>query len=628
MLKNNLLNFSLVFLLTLLSFNSCSKDEIISTPQKQGQIKVEIKESIDNIDLKNQIDKNLLKIKQLFEIAPPKSMRKFNGKSARNDTILEHIQVNTEAYNSIENRNGKVSYTFQVDFPSDSTNEGEIINLHTYYDENNQLKSQLIKYELTNEEFLVATNNQSFDGLWDKISYLDLETTEIVSNSKNNTSARSGDPCPCEGGGSTTTVIWVPYPNNSGYGGSSVSGVGYALPPLNTFPPNVMAALQAAGVFVGINYNNYAPYGYGHNYTTPVLNFSTNDLAIPAYNPSSPATPFNNYYAYYFSGIKNIIKDYYEKVYVSQINSYVTSSQTTLEDHIVKQKAVYDFFKFTYELYAQNRTQFYYLSSNHELTKSIFNLLAENNTGSLYQYNQAKTFAKSAIETIHDSTNNIDSLDDYIDSYFELNPEEWIVYDETPGNIIDLNEYLNCFDNAPTTATFKFTIFVDQPVPNQDDTWTNDGNLFNPDINVGHTFISLEMNSAGNTINQTIGYYPSAGVDPTNPEIAGALVDDGNHDYDVSVSTNLTHTQFTSLISNIQTFGTPTYNLNTLNCTDAALQVGNSIGMNLPDTNGTWIGGGGSNPGNLGQDIRGLSSNNLTINTTSGTATLSDGPCN
>ncbi len=396
-LKNNLSNFSLVFLLTLISFNSCSKDEIISTPQKQGQIKVEIKESIDDIDLKNQVEKNLSKIKQLFEIAPPKSMRKFNGKSTRNDTILEHIQVNTEAYNSIENRNGKVSYTFQVDFPSDSTNVSEIINLHTYYDENNQLKSQLIKYELTNEEFLVATNNQSFDGLWDKISYLDLETTEIVSNSKNNTSARSGDPCPCEGGGSTTTVIWVPYPNNSGYGGSSVSGVGYALPPLNTFPPNVMAALQAAGVFVGINYNNYAPYGYGHNYTTPVLNFSTNDLAIPAYNPSSPATPFNNYYAYYFSGIKNIIKDYYEKVYVSQINSYVTSSLTTLEDHIVKQKAVYDFFKFTYELYAQNRTQFYYLSSNHKLTKSIFNFLAENNTGSFYQYNQAKTFAKAAI---------------------------------------------------------------------------------------------------------------------------------------------------------------------------------------------------------------------------------------
>jgi len=389
-----------------------------------------------------------------------------------------------------------------------------------------------------------------------------------------------------------------------------------------------MTALQAAGVFVGVNYNNFAPYGYGHNYTTPVQYFSTNDLTIPAYNTSSSATPFNNYYAYYFSGIKNIITDYYEKVYVTQLDSYVTSSQTTIEDHIVKQKVIYDFFQFTYALYAQNSTHFYYLSSNHELTESIFYFLAEKNTGSLYEYTQAKAFAVSANEAVMDSTNYIDSLDDYIDSYFELNPEKWIVYEETPGNIIDLNDYLNCFDNAPTTATFKFSVFVDQPVPNQDDTWTNDGTLFNPDINVGHTFISLEMNSVGNSINQTIGYYPSAGVSPSNPQIAGAWVDDGNHDYDVSVSIDLNHTQFTSLISNIQTFGSPTYNLNTLNCTDAALLTGNSIGMNLPDTNGTWIGGGGSNPGNLGQDIRELSSSNLTINTTGGTATLSEGPCN
>ena len=68
-LKNNLSNFSLVFLLTLISFNSCSKDEIISTPQKQGQIKVEIKESIDNIDLKNQIDKNLKIIWTVFKFS-------------------------------------------------------------------------------------------------------------------------------------------------------------------------------------------------------------------------------------------------------------------------------------------------------------------------------------------------------------------------------------------------------------------------------------------------------------------------------------------------------------------------------------------------------------------------------
>lgn len=214
------------------------------------------------------------------------------------------------------------------------------------------------------------------------------------------------------------------------------------------------------------------------------------------------------------------------------------------------------------------------------------------------------------------------------EEYFETNPEQWVVYEEAPGDTIDLNEYLDCFDNAPTTATFKFTVYVDQPIPNQDDTWTNDGTLLNPDINVGHTFISLEMNDGGTITNQTIGFYPSAGVNPTSPQIAGAWIDDGNHGYDVSASIDIDHTQFTGLINSIETLGTPTYNLNSLNCTDAAIQVGNSTGMNLPDTDGSWIGGGGSNPGNLGQDVRGLNSSNLTINTTAGTASLSAGPCN
>lgn len=436
-LKNKLSNFGLVFVLTLFTFNSCSKDETISIPQEQGQIEVEIKETIDNIDLKNQVEKNLSKIRQLFEIIPPKSMRKSSGKGTENDPInLEDIQINTEAYTSVKNENGKVSYTFEVDFPSDSTNVQEIINLHTYYDENGQLKSKLMRYELTNEEFLTATKNQSFDGFWDKISYLNLETTVIDSNSKKNTSARNGDPCTCEDD-SPPTAIWVPYSNNSGYGGSSASGVGYALPPLNSLPPNVMAALQAAGVFVGINYNNFAPYGYGHNYTTPVQHFSTNDLTIPAYNTSSSATPFNNYYAYYFSGIKNIIKDYYEKVYVPQINSYVNSSITTIEDHIVKQKAVYDFFQFTYALYAQNSTHFYYLSSNHDLTESIFYFLAENNRTN-YDYNQAKAFAISTIEAVMEvgmaeySSNDYPGMDDGL-------PFEWWNDDEFVENNFSFN---------------------------------------------------------------------------------------------------------------------------------------------------------------------------------------------
>lgn len=462
-LKNKLSNYSFVFLLTLFTFNSCSKDETISTPEEQGQIEIEIREGIESIELKSQVEQNLSKIKQLFKIIPPKSMRKSNGKEAENDTInLENIQVNTEAYSIIKNENGKDSYTFEVDFPTDSTSVQEIINLHTYYDDDNQLKSKLIRYELTNEEFLVATKNQSFDGFWDKISYLDLDATAENSTSTKNTLARSGDTCTCEDD-SPPTVVWVPYPTDSSYGGSSASGVGYALPPLNTLPPNVMAALQAAGVFVGVNYNNFAPYGYGHNYTTPVQYFSVNDLTIPSYNPSSSGTPFNNYYAYYFSGIKNIIEDYYEKVYVPQINSYVNSSITTLEDHIVKQKVVYDFFLFTFSLYAQNTTSFYYLSSNHELTKSIFYYLAENNSTN-YDYTQAKAFAINAIQFIITNPQfNFKQYENWFgNNYPDLVPNNPVVNPdnityETPiiqQSLPSFNDFLNYFPKKGTEGNY------------------------------------------------------------------------------------------------------------------------------------------------------------------------------
>jgi len=46
------------------------------------------------------------------------------------------------------------------------------------------------------------------------------------------------------------------------------------------------------------------------------------------------------------------------------------------------------------------------------------------------------------------------------------------------------------------------------------------------------------------------------------------------------------------------------YHLNHNNCTDYALEVGNQAGMGLPECNGMWPGGGGSNPGTLGEHIR------------------------
>ena len=132
----------------------------------------------------------------------------------------------------------------------------------------------------------------------------------------------------------------------------------------------------------------------------------------------------------------------------------------------------------------------------------------------------------------------------------------------------------------------------------------------------------------GSTVVQTFGFYPSQSADPFNPQVSGAWMDDSNHAYDVSATMNLNAVQFSKVISQILNFGTPTYHLDTMNCTDAAIRICNSMGMNLPDTYGSWDIGGGSNPGNLGQDIRGMSNSNVNISTSSGFAPNSEGACN
>lgn len=59
-----------------------------------------------------------------------------------------------------------------------------------------------------------------------------------------------------------------------------------------------------------------------------------------------------------------------------------------------------------------------------------------------------------------------------------------------------------------------------------------------------------------------------------------------------------------------------------------ALSVFSITGSNLPDNSGTWPGGGGSNPGNLGQDIRTLTSaTDFIVSTTPGTAPSNNGTC-
>jgi hypothetical protein len=204
---------------------------------------------------------------------------------------------------------------------------------------------------------------------------------------------------------------------------------------------------------------------------------------------------------------------------------------------------------------------------------------------------------------------------------------------------------MDCFDNIKndlsSSSTYSLTIYVEQPIPNSDA--PNDG------TDPGHTFISMSTNdpvNPSNNVTQTLGFHPEDSVNPVfgNNTSDGLFVNNGVHHYDVSATINLTKSMFYDSVDEIKTLGNdiPEYNLETYNCTDFGINIANSTGMSLPDTEGTWgvdvplLGfkelGTGSNPGALGQDIRAMAltntNSNITINITTGTNALaSKGPC-
>ena len=464
-MKNNLLKFGLLVLLAVFTFHSCSDDEQVISPKSVDSIKITIEDKIDNEELNNKIGQDLLKIRQAFQINTTNHKGENYQKKTENDSIsIEDIEINIEAFNVIENENGKASYTFEVDFPLNNLDSQEIINLHFYYDENNQLKRQLIKYELSNEELQTVIENQSFDGFWDRISYSNLDDLETTPNSEKITAARSSDPCSCKS--KKSTVKWkTPYSNNSGYGGySSGTGGSGGQTPFSVIPISLQKLWGIAPASAYYPGPNYVGPTCNCNYTIPVRYFSVGDLTIPNTNSNSTPTPFNRRYFYYFPELKNKITTYYNQVYVSYINSYMTSTQTTLEDHNNKQRFITQFFKFLYKLRTENYSAFNYLANNPQKTVAVFNFLAENNSFNAYE------FAKSAITALMNS-GEVDWVNEVIlDESFVNNEKAKCAYDKLTADDSPLfRDTVGAFIDDPE---FKLTFKVGN-CSNTDDACTN-----------------------------------------------------------------------------------------------------------------------------------------------------------
>ena len=192
---------------------------------------------------------------------------------------------------------------------------------------------------------------------------------------------------------------------------------------------------------------------------------------------------------------------------------------------------------------------------------------------------------------------------------------ESIVVDNPDNPIFDINEYLKCFD---LTKEASFSVYVLEPNPGTGD--THDGSM------VGHTFISLKQ---GSEI-RTFGFYPvSDNIAPVfNTSSDSVLGDDGvkNESYSASITKTISNSELIQIIDKAKNYN-KTYNLNTYNCTDFAIELGNLGGLNLPDSYGIWPFGGGSNPGTLGKHIRDLNTNSNDVNKTGGFAPKTNKGC-
>jgi hypothetical protein len=191
------------------------------------------------------------------------------------------------------------------------------------------------------------------------------------------------------------------------------------------------------------------------------------------------------------------------------------------------------------------------------------------------------------------------------------------------NNIIaNIQVYNECFTNiGGNNNSFQVTVCVDQPNPGSRVPWNfsnanNSSSSGNP-VDVGHSFLIMKQSTPNGTVTRNVGFYPKTRVVPTSPSDQGQLNDDEVHYYNISLTINVTNSQFFNILNFINQ-GNNTgyqYNLNSNNCTTFVLHALYAGGIYLPWTTGNWPLGSGNDPGDLGEDIRTMSlSSNMSRN--------------
>ena len=155
-----------------------------------------------------------------------------------------------------------------------------------------------------------------------------------------------------------------------------------------------------------------------------------------------------------------------------------------------------------------------------------------------------------------------------------------------------------------------FKIYVDQPGNG------NNRNTFKfygfDNIDTGHVFIEVGNSKTGEVI--TRGFYPDLGGARRKTLIEGKITkgkvfDDSSYNKDkIDVEKSFSISEYDFYVTKTSILQDeacpPLYQLSNYNCTNWAVDKATKIGLNIPQTIGSWPLGGGLNPGDLGEDLR------------------------
>lgn len=156
-----------------------------------------------------------------------------------------------------------------------------------------------------------------------------------------------------------------------------------------------------------------------------------------------------------------------------------------------------------------------------------------------------------------------------------------------PG--VDVKKFFKCFTNVPDAgATYTLTLHADLPVNSSPNTLVSAASL-----SPGHAFLTFTKSNGSTSVTQVIGFYPISGTRSVfNQPVASQTVNDGGHEYNASVTINVSQADFTAAQNLATTYSTGSqYDLNDFNCSNYALNVFNSATTNDISVSDTYLSG-------------------------------------